>query len=428
MSLRLDGLNPLSYMGVKPSQPPNLMVKSTAPTANDFQNINIGTFWLVYPAEQLWFLISVAGGTATWVQLYPAGGGGGGASQFPADTGIANELAGVLNILGDGRITTSGAGNTITIHLSDAEASIYDTDSGSATPSGNTLNIFGGTNINTSGAGDTVTVNLDNSVTLTGTLVVDGNTTLNSGLTLTTLTDGVLQSNGGGVVSATNGSNGQLLIGGGTAPVWANLTSIGATVTITNGPNSINLEASGGAGGSTVVFEAYQNNQVIVTNGGAGTGGATTYDMGTQDPMTVDVNVGGAFFPGDGVGTAASFTAPVNGRYFFSFFLGWTRGGGTSPSINTASAIINTPTRSFAQVDGNGFTSTAGSVLFVRESVGCNTVVQLNTGDMVTFTAAVVASPLNSNPAVRGIITPYALIPGLMVAPTYVTGYLIDTF
>ena len=428
MSLRLDGLNPLSYMGVKPSQPPNLLIKHSAPTANDFQNINVGTFWVVYQTEQLWFLISVAGGTATWVQLYPAGGGGGGASQFPTDSGIANEAAGILNIFGDGRITTSGAGNTVTIHLSDAEASVYDTDSGSATPSGNVLNILGGTNINTSGAGDTVTVNLDNSVTLTGTLVVDGNTTLESGLTLSTLTDGVLQSNGGGVVSATNGTNGQLLIGGGTAPVWANLTSIGATITITNGANSINLESSGGSGGSTVVFEAYQNNFVIITNGGAGMGGATTYDMGSSDPMTVDLNVGGAFYPGDGAGVPASFTAPANGRYFFSFLLRMSRGGGNSPSINTTAAIINTPTRSFGQTGNNGFTTTAGSVIFTNESATCNTVVQLNSGDVVTFTAATVASPLNSNPIVRGIITPYALIPGLTIAPTYVTGYLLDTF
>src|ERR1700733_1669374 len=213
MSLRLDGLNPLSYMGVKPSQAPNLVIQRVAPTANDFQNINVGTFWVVYQTEQLWFLISKVGGTSTWVQLYPAGGGGGGASQFPTNVGTANEVGGILNILGSGNITTSGSGNTVTISLASDIPDVFDADSGSATPSGNVLNIHGGTNINTSGAGNTITVNLDNSVTLTGTLQVDGNTTLESGLTLSTLTDGVLQSNGSGVVTATNGSNGQVLIG-----------------------------------------------------------------------------------------------------------------------------------------------------------------------------------------------------------------------
>lgn len=61
------------------------------------------------------------------------------------------------------------------------------------------------------------------------------------------LTAGVMQTNATGVVSSSNGTNGQLLIGGGAAPVWANLTSSGGSVTITNGANSINLEASGTA-------------------------------------------------------------------------------------------------------------------------------------------------------------------------------------
>ena len=49
-------------------------------------------------------------------------------------------------------------------------------------------------------------------------------------------------------VSLTNGANGQLLIGGGAAPVWANLASAGGTVNIANTANGINLEATGVAG------------------------------------------------------------------------------------------------------------------------------------------------------------------------------------
>ncbi len=62
------------------------------------------------------------------------------------------------------------------------------------------------------------------------------------------LNAGVMQTDATGVVSSSNGTNGQLLIGGGAAPVWANLTSSGGSVTITNGANSINLEASGVGG------------------------------------------------------------------------------------------------------------------------------------------------------------------------------------
>jgi hypothetical protein len=50
-----------------------------------------------------------------------------------------------------------------------------------------------------------------------------------------------------GYYGSSNGTNGQILIGGGTIPAWANLTSTGGSVTITNGANTINLEVAGGA-------------------------------------------------------------------------------------------------------------------------------------------------------------------------------------
>ena len=46
-------------------------------------------------------------------------------------------------------------------------------------------------------------------------------------------------------VSLINGTDGQLLIGGGAAPAWASLTSSGGTITFTPGANSLNLEAAG---------------------------------------------------------------------------------------------------------------------------------------------------------------------------------------
>lgn len=77
-------------------------------------------------------------------------------------------------------------------------------DSGTATVSGTAMNVLGGELINTVGTGDTLTVNVD------------------------------------------RGTNGQLMIGStGAAGAWANLASSGGTVTITEGANTINLEASG---------------------------------------------------------------------------------------------------------------------------------------------------------------------------------------
>ena len=50
--------------------------------------------------------------------LNESGGGGGGATVFVTNSGTAIPLAGVLEILGAGSITTSGAGNVITISIS----------------------------------------------------------------------------------------------------------------------------------------------------------------------------------------------------------------------------------------------------------------------------------------------------------------------
>ena len=46
-------------------------------------------------------------------------------------------------------------------------------------------------------------------------------------------------------VSLNNGTDGQLLIGGGALPIWANIVSAGGTILINNSANSINLESSG---------------------------------------------------------------------------------------------------------------------------------------------------------------------------------------
>jgi len=87
------------------------------------------------------------------------GGGGGGTTSFQTDAGTATPLAGVIQILGDVDITTSGAGNVITVTGAIATALDFDADTGTATPAGNTINIVGGTNVTTSATGDTITIN-----------------------------------------------------------------------------------------------------------------------------------------------------------------------------------------------------------------------------------------------------------------------------
>lgn len=377
MSIRLSGINPLAYMGVEPYTPPALVIQNAAPTVNDFQNFNVGTFWLIVNPQELWYLASVAGGVATWIQLYPAGGGGG-ATEFVCNVGTANEMGGILNVLGDGvSIQTTGSGNTVTIAVAGEVATSFQTDSGTATPVGGVLVVHGGSNINTSGAGQTVTVNLDNNVDIPGTL------------TLSALGAGVVQTDAGGLISSDNGTNGQLLIGGGTAPEWANLTSIGGTVIITNGANSINLEAVGGGGGGNtpVAFYAYQPTtyQVPIVSASP-TSTYAPYLMGSAVVMSTRLNTGAGFFPGDGLGTPASFTAPTTGRYYFSFTtaLGQGFNNGTANLVFDAYSVIITPTNTYVGYSARPTVSVQVASWFEAVAIS-NATVQLNAGDVVTF-------------------------------------------
>lgn len=130
MSYRLSGINPLAYVGVEPYTPPLLTVQRRSPTANDTK-FNIGSIWVYSVAnvqEEIWMLISLVGNVANWVQLYP-GNDSGGADQFPTDNGIADEVGGVLNVLGGANINTEGSGNTVTINLNEI-ISWPDTDAG----------------------------------------------------------------------------------------------------------------------------------------------------------------------------------------------------------------------------------------------------------------------------------------------------------
>lgn len=78
MSNSLTGNNPTSYLGVRATQPPQMITMQRAPTTNDVIGYQLGTQWLYYdkttPSNSTQYtLASVAQGVATWV---PLNGGG----------------------------------------------------------------------------------------------------------------------------------------------------------------------------------------------------------------------------------------------------------------------------------------------------------------------------------------------------------------
>jgi len=236
--MAVNGRNPLSYLGVNTETPVLVVTNSRDPGTRD-NKFNIGTIWVNRPDEKIWLLSDLSEGIATWFQM---GGSDAGAINFVTDSGTAVVDGQTINILGDaspasteghhdiveqmfengldGQLVISGGSEPTWATVSSSDNTVVITggantldltlapgltqvnaDSGFAQPSGGDLNMLGDSNvISTSGSSNNVTTTLD------------------------------------------NGTNGQLLIGGGSAATYATLTSTGGTVTITNGANTINLE------------------------------------------------------------------------------------------------------------------------------------------------------------------------------------------
>lgn len=333
MSRRLSGINPLSYLGVEPYTPPAMLQNTRTPTTNDFSNL--GDFWLVVPPgysgpESLWVLVSLDTGVATWAQLYPNASN----ISFHEDSGIAiPDGAGVINVLGDGRVLTGGSGNTIQLQLADSLADEFITDSGTALPVNGEINIFGGANVNTMATGNTITITASSGSDLTF-VANDASTATSVAGVMNVLGTDVLTTTGAGNtfnVAMTPATDGQIVIGAtSAAPAWANITSMDGSVTINNGPNTIDLSATGGGGGSGgVIITQFTmsgswtpnvNTQFVIMyawnggggggggskgvgsqpGGGGGSGGNSIYFMGPVDyfytgtPLAITVGAGGA--------------------------------------------------------------------------------------------------------------------------------------
>lgn len=308
VDFRLTGIWPFAYMGVEPISTSLMLTYNRAPTTADYYNYDIGTLWVnrsTAPNEEVWILVNKEGSSARWlkflmgsanlqtltgdiggaispdgadninivgsrVYLFTGNPGtftlqlsndGSIATTYIADINFAAPIGNILNVLGGIRCQTTGnLSNTLTIDLDISNiASSFITDSGTATVNAlGELNVLGGLNLETSGASNTVTIS---TITLaSGLIYVDGT---------------------GAFISLGNGNDGELLIGAtGLPPTWNTLSSSGGTVSITNGPNTINLESSGGFS----IADTY------------------TTDSGTATVVANNINI----FGGDNMNTSGS--------------------------------------------------------------------------------------------------------------------------
>ncbi len=348
MAQRLDGINPLAYLGVKPYQPPELVVFTRNPTINDV-NFVLGTIWLVKGQEDLFMLASLEQGEATWIQIYPQGGGGGGVEQVETDSGTANQVGGVFQFLA-------------------------------------------GTNINTSSPSTNIfQANLNNSITLSGTLAVAGTTTLNGTLRLprTPTSYGTLQADSIGTVAATNGTKGQILVSRtGTYAIWGDITSADNSVSIDTTTNGV-IDLSVAGDGSLNLVSVYRQSNYLIP--------ATEFII-PWDGVTT--NVGGAMNAATGI-----FTAPRTGTYVFNATICLIAAGVSSNPLTTGLNLpATTPTTRYR----GGAAGNNGGALPQSWSL----TLPMSMGDTAAFVGFAVAGRsvagfgfINITPPVSGYLT-----------------------
>lgn len=225
-------------------------------------------------------------------KLALGGGGGGTLDGLTANIGLPAVPDGAhnINIVGAGVIQTTVdplAPNTIRIESSEVAAT-FDCDTGSAVPVAGAIDIIGTiTQIETTGFGSTVQLALADNINIVGTLDTGGDVTGGGSLTVTDniiaatgdisaplgnatiggnitasdlditgaatiagslqlswLLHGVLRVDDAGIVTSSDGENGQLLIGSSTGPSqWRSLTP-GTGIQIVDGENLIIVSTS----------------------------------------------------------------------------------------------------------------------------------------------------------------------------------------
>lgn len=487
MAYRLGGRNSLPYLGVEAPTPPNTVIVRRSPTINDNANFNLGTFWLVPEvnnnSEELWILINLDGGIATWVQLYPTGAGG--ASQFIEDVGIANDAGGVINVIGGAtstftNINTFGSGNTIEVRLNDTiqwpdsdptlsqgaifmnnrrfmhdlgtdstflgalagpsvEFGVRNTGIGSislsqivSTAQNNTAVGYGtGFNI-TSGdrnlllgylSGSTYTVENNNiAIANLGTAADSGVIRIGS----TLQTDCYIT----GIRAATITTPARMVLvdtndklGG------ATITSNDGSILITQGANTIDFSTTGVDTNKPAFYATFTNDPVIVTNPNvAPLTGTFSYVFGTVDYsgnpqiMTVTYDDGSNFYPGDGAAAPAYFQAPVTGKYHFDLYVTFS-GAGIASSTSSVAVQITIGSR----VIVNAVPVTTMSLFFAgfgnirTYSYGFSTDINMTSGDQALFTATVRVNALGLNQGAR-VLGTTTVSPNVT---TWVTGHQI---
>lgn len=110
--MSFNNSNPLSYLGIKETDPPQLIKSNRNPAATDFK-YDIGDIWINELAQISYILVSKLAGVATWALISP------GASDVDTINALP-PVAGNITIAGGTNLTDVNAGNTVTLNLDPA--------------------------------------------------------------------------------------------------------------------------------------------------------------------------------------------------------------------------------------------------------------------------------------------------------------------
>ena len=243
------------------------------------------------------------------------------------------------------------------------------------------------------GSETTLVGNVGSAITLTNSANI-----LGGGVLLTT---GVAQTL---TVSMTDGTNGQVLIGGTGSPAWGNVTSLDASVTITEGAGTLDLSV-GGAGGGAQTFTTDAGNAstagtTITIAGGlnintAGAGSTVTVNLDASPSVTGSLTAVNDITTstGDVVATLGSgtFGAAVSAVTDITTSTGdvvSTAGSGTFGAAVSAVTDITTSTGDVVSTAGSG---TFGNAVSAVNNITTSTGDVVATAGSGTFGAAVSA-------------------------------------
>lgn len=293
---------------------------------------------------------------------------------FVADAGSAVALFNILNVLGTGGITTSGAGNTITINGAGIVAAMTLTGNsgGALSPTANNWNIFGaavaaGTSpVATSGAVSTLTVNVQRSQAIAAT------NASNVGLAAFNSAQFTVDGNGfvsliGGPTPAIDSLGVQATSGAGTNPVFP------------DGSGIIQIEGSLVAAGTnplrSVSTAANTLQMQIQTSTALAAEDSTRVGLANFDSASFAVSAGG-FVTAAATGLGKTLTGDT--------------GGALPPTANNWN-ILGGPG---VTVTGAGSTLTVNSVVFTDQ--GASTTIASDNAYFVTgaFAMTLPAAPL----------------------------------